>query len=124
MSLPAFIFVFSVPILRERVTLLKVLAVILQVSGVCVVAVSKDPCVGLSTNSSAANANSSLILRSGKESECHTLNTPLGYVVSCRNIFPFNFIYHMMLLISQSHMVVVEPISAVSDLQCHHLRTL
>jgi solute carrier family 35 protein F5 len=80
MSLPAFIFVLSVPVLRERPTVLKVLAVFVQVGGVCIVAVSKDPCAQGHPNSTDSS-NSSHILGVSTKTHCGQPGTPLGYVL-------------------------------------------
>ena len=84
MSMPAFIFISSIPILRERVTLLKVSAVALQVGGVVMVALGKDPCTsggGSGGSPNSTNHSSAGILLSPNENSCTDRNTVFGYVV-------------------------------------------
>ncbi len=72
-STSAVVFIMSIPLLRERVTVVKVLSVALTVVGVCLVSLfsSHD---GGHTNS---NSTSQLLLTDDKEPK----STPIGYVV-------------------------------------------
>lgn len=87
-SASAVVFIISIPILRERVTLLKVISVGLTVAGVCLVSVFSQ-----SPHSASSNATLSMALGTeggvsgggaivGATSHPPENNTPLGYVVS------------------------------------------
>ena len=89
MSMTAFTFILSVPVLRERVTVLKVAAVAIQIGGVFMVAYAKNHCPPAPHWSSFGNASNTtqnvtatLSDSSGDSTNpCDNNDTVLGYVV-------------------------------------------
>ena len=99
MSMTAFTFLLSVPILRERVTVLKVMSVVIQIGGVFMVAYAKDPCsspphwspLDNATNATQnTSAFDSVLSKSGGGSSnpCDNNDTVLGYVVGVHQYIP------------------------------------
>lgn len=92
MSMTAFMFMLSVPILRERVTVLKVTSVAIQIGGVFMVAYAKNRCatphwssLGNATNGTQnGSAFDSVPTDFSKKSPdpCDDNGSILGYVVS------------------------------------------
>ena len=92
MSMTAFTFILSVPLLRERVTVLKVIAVVIQIGGVFMVAFAKNQCPpvppwSLLNNATNATQNGSVIDTTlsksggGSTNPCDNNDTFLGYLV-------------------------------------------
>lgn len=74
------VFIISVPLLREKVSLLKIISVILTVGGVAVVSVFTSDVGHHNTNTSNSSSSPST-----DDSAPVIRSTPLGYVVSyCR----------------------------------------
>lgn len=97
MSMTAFMFLLSVPILRERVTVLKVISVAIQIGGVFMVAYAKDQCPTPTHWSSLANetnatqntsAFDAVLSKSGRGNPCDNNDTVLGYVVGVHQYIP------------------------------------
>ena len=97
MSMTAFMFLLSVPILRERVTVLKVMSVVIQIGGVFMVAFAKDQCPSPSHWSSLANTTNAtqntsafdpILSKSARGDPCHNNDTILGYVVGVHRYIP------------------------------------
>ena len=92
MSMTAFTFLLSVPILRERVTVLKVASVAIQIGGVFMVAFAKKQCTtphwSLMDNTTNATLNGSTFDSAPTDfsktatNPCDNNDTVLGYVVS------------------------------------------
>ena len=74
------VFIMSVPLLRERVTLTKTFSVILTVVGVCLISLYSLK----EGNSKVVSNTSALLLEEDLETSDNSSvrNTPLGYVVS------------------------------------------
>ena len=86
-SSSAVVFIISVPLLRERVTLLKIASVCLTIAGVCIVSF-----FGQSHHQTTFNET----LHYSGSSELDEKGTPLGYVVSLIGIIYLydNYCYH------------------------------
>ena len=84
-SSSAMVFILSVPLLRERVTVVKILSVAFTIAGVCLVSL-----FGTHGGGGSNNSNSTELALSGalggeqleSDEETITRSTPLGYVVN------------------------------------------
>jgi len=83
-STSAVVFIMSVPLLRERVTVIKVLSVVLTIVGVCLVSLFSS--LGNNGHSGTSNSTSPELFVSSEGAELQSddqenPSTPIGYVV-------------------------------------------
>ena len=79
-SASAFVFIMSIPVLRERVSLMKVMSVAITITGVALISVFSTDKIPTPSNHTLASEEETVAPTKAPER-----NTPLGYVVSVDN---------------------------------------